>query len=89
MPTRAIAGASDPRQVVGRIADHIKDNYARLHTVGVLLQTTHLDRSVTKREEVTTHGTRRRDGPFRPATILRLARASPAAWGRPAQEIDG
>jgi hypothetical protein len=54
VPTRAIAGVSDPKQEVGRIADHIKDNYARLRTVSVLLQTTHLDRSVTKREEVTT-----------------------------------
>jgi hypothetical protein len=55
VPSRAIAAASDPKQEVGRIADHIKDNYARLHTLSVLLQTTSLDRSVTKREEVTTH----------------------------------
>ncbi len=53
--TAPVAAAADPRQVVDRIADHIKDNYTRLRTVNVLLQTTHLDRSVTKREEVTTH----------------------------------
>jgi hypothetical protein len=53
-PTTAIPAATDPNQEVGRIASHIKDNYARLRTVNVLLQTTHLDRSVTKREEVTT-----------------------------------
>ncbi len=52
--TAPVAAATDPRQVVDRIADHIKDNYARLRTVNVLLQTTNLDRSVTKREEVTT-----------------------------------
>ena len=45
---------TDPKQVVGRITERIKDNYARLHTVRVILQETSLDRSVTKREEVTT-----------------------------------
>jgi hypothetical protein len=54
-PTRpiAVAAATDPKEMVGRITNHIMDNYARLHTVSVILQTTHLDRSVTKREEVT------------------------------------
>jgi hypothetical protein len=53
VPTRTTAVATDPKQEVGRITDHIKDNYARLRTLSVILQTTHLDRSVTKREEVT------------------------------------
>jgi RNA polymerase sigma factor (sigma-70 family) len=53
-PARPITVATDPQQVIGRITDHIKDNYARLRAVSVILQTTSLDRSVTKREEVTT-----------------------------------
>jgi hypothetical protein len=58
-PASRIAAANDPKQVVGHIADHITDNNARMRTVRVLIQTTHLDHSVTKREEVTT---RSRDG---------------------------
>ena len=53
VPARAAAIEVEPRDQVARIADHIRDNYARLRTVRVHLQTTHLDRSVTKREEVT------------------------------------
>ena len=50
---RTVAVPTDPKQVVGRISDRIKANYARLRTVRVILQGTSLDRSVTKREEVT------------------------------------
>ena len=53
MPTRPNEPVTDPTESVARIAGHIKDNYARLHTVRAILQTTSLDRTVTKREEVT------------------------------------
>jgi hypothetical protein len=53
MPTRPNEPVTDPTESVARIAGHIKDNYARLHTVRAILQTASLDRSVTKREEVT------------------------------------
>jgi hypothetical protein len=53
VPTRPNEPVTDPTESVARIAGHIKDNYARLHTVRATLQTTSLDRSVTKREEVT------------------------------------
>jgi hypothetical protein len=52
-PTLPIGQVTDPKELVSRITDHIKDNYARLRTVRAVLQTTNLDRSVTKREEVT------------------------------------
>ena len=48
-----IAPATDPKELVARITDHINGNYAHLRTVRTILQTTSLDRSVTKREEVT------------------------------------
>jgi hypothetical protein len=53
VPARAVAIELEPKEQVGRIADHIRDNYARLRSVRVHLQTTFLDRTVTKREEVT------------------------------------
>jgi hypothetical protein len=49
-PTAPVTGA---KELVRRIADDIRDNYARLRTVRTILQTTSTDRSVTKREEVT------------------------------------
>jgi hypothetical protein len=52
-PTKPVAQVTDPQQSVARIADHIRDNYAPLRTVRAIIQTTSLDRSVTKREEVT------------------------------------
>jgi hypothetical protein len=52
-PVRPIEQMTDPTGLVARISDHIKDNYACLHTVRAILQTTSLHRSVTKREEVT------------------------------------
>jgi hypothetical protein len=53
MPSRPNEPVIDPTESITRIAGHIRDNYARLHTVRAILQTTSLDRSVTKREEVT------------------------------------
>jgi hypothetical protein len=53
MPTTQAAHMTDPKELVNRISDHIQANYARLRTVRAILQTTSLDRSVTKREEVT------------------------------------
>jgi hypothetical protein len=52
LPARPIAVVTDPKQAIGRIAQHIKDNDARLRAVRVILQTKFTDRSVTKREEV-------------------------------------
>jgi RNA polymerase sigma factor (sigma-70 family) len=43
----------DPRQAVDRISDRIRANYAQFRTLRTTLRTTSLDRSVTKREEVT------------------------------------
>ena len=53
MSTRPIEPVTDPTESVARIAGRIRDNYAHLHTVRAILQTTSVDRSVTKREEVT------------------------------------
>jgi hypothetical protein len=53
MPTTQAAHVTDPKELVNRISDHIQANYVRLRTVRAILQTTSLDRSVTKREEVT------------------------------------
>jgi hypothetical protein len=52
-PTTRAAQVTDPKELVARISEHIKGNYARLRTVRAILQTTSLDRSVTKREAVT------------------------------------
>ena len=52
VPTR-LAQVTNPKEFVGRIADHISGNYAHLRTIRGIIQTTSLDRTVTKREEVT------------------------------------
>ncbi|WP_422928949.1 RNA polymerase sigma factor [Singulisphaera sp. PoT] len=41
----------DPKRVIGQIADHIRDNYARIHSLHTTITTTNRDRSVTKKEE--------------------------------------
>jgi hypothetical protein len=52
-PAKPTAPVTGPKELIGRIADDIRDNYARVRTVRTILQTTSSDRSVTKREEVT------------------------------------
>ena len=48
-----LAQVTNPKEFVARIADHITDNYTQLRTIRGIIQTTSLDRTVTKREEVT------------------------------------
>ena len=52
-PAKPTAPVTGPKELIGRIADDIRDNYARVRTLRTILQTTSSDRSVTKREEVT------------------------------------
>jgi hypothetical protein len=52
-PVKPTAPVTGPKELIDRIADDIRDNYARVRTVRTILQTTSSDRSVTKREEVT------------------------------------
>ena len=52
-PAKPTAPVTGPKELIDRIADDIRDNYARVRTVRTILQSTSSDRSVTKREEVT------------------------------------
>ena len=44
---------TDPKHEISRIISDIEKNYSQIHTVRAILQTTHTDRTVKKREEIT------------------------------------
>jgi RNA polymerase sigma factor (sigma-70 family) len=52
-PTDNAPAVIDPKVVIHSITDHITANYAQIHALRATLETTNIDRSVTKREEIT------------------------------------